>query len=153
MVGLFQFWLLAEGARKLGAEETWRDLTSAAVPEVVIAPASFQWGDEVFDATAAQQLLAPAVDNLSHVRRGEASLLGAWWRLTWEAACGAVRGRFGPERRPCERCETTVVFTMEELYRKIFLEVEVDSHSRKKELPSTTCVSLHDRGTEDRDDR
>ena len=41
VIGLFQLWLFAEGARELGAEEAWRGLTSAAASEEVTAPDNF----------------------------------------------------------------------------------------------------------------
>ena len=74
---------------------------SARKHERVTAPAIFALDGEVFDAGVARTDLTPEIANLNYVRRGDAFLLGAWWRIAWDMACGAVQRRFGLERRCC----------------------------------------------------
>ena len=133
IVGLFQLWLFAEGARALFAEDPWRGLTSAETSAEIFAPDYFALDGVVFDAKALQQVFVPAVGDLSQVRRGNASLFGAWWCLTWETAAREVLRRFSSDRRMTRTGETQVTFSMEELYRKLFLEAEVLQPRNKKD--------------------
>ena len=75
--------------------------------ECITAPAIFALDGEVFDAGVARTVLTPEIANLNYVRRGDAFLLGAWWRIAWDMACGAVQRRFGLERRCCRSATAT----------------------------------------------
>ena len=101
VIGLFLSWVFSEGARALEAGELWSGLVSAREHERVTAPAIFALDGEVFDAGVARKGLTPELAQLYFVRRGDAFLLGAWWRIAWDMACGAVQRRFGLERRCC----------------------------------------------------
>ena len=134
IVGLFQKWLFAEGARDLLAEDAWLGLTSETSSSEITAPNYFALDGVAFDAKKLQQDLVPHVGDLSQVRRGKASLFGAWWCLTWGTASQEVLQRYGSERRRIGTSETQLAFSMEELYRKLFLEVEATQHCDGKDM-------------------
>ena len=114
----------------MGVGARWRDMLRAGAPDNTDVPRTFSLDDAVADLGIPDHLDAGLV------RRGAACLIGARWRLTWEAALAEVQERYGAalhvvcksrdappdERRPATaelppRAELR--FTMAELYIKL----------------------------------
>ena len=87
--GLFRIWLHREGARLIQMERSWRELMRAAPSGELDAPSVF-----TLDGAPADLGIPSNVDS-NHVRRGEAPLRAAWWRVVWAAARQEVRRRYG----------------------------------------------------------
>ena len=119
--GLFRVWLREEGARLMGVEEQWRELVRASKTIHVDAPLEFS-----LDHTSANLALPRLTDadpsDSSKIRRGEAALYGAWWRLLWAASCEEVRLRYGDNPRiafESDARDVKVDWTLMELYERL----------------------------------
>ena len=113
---LFRVWLRREGARLMGAAATWHEMLRARPAGALDAPLIFsldgaQWNPGI-----------PSHLNSYKVRRGEASLIGAWWRVVWHTVCHEVSERYGERPRiHCKDSVTGVVVhcTFLEMYLKL----------------------------------
>ncbi len=90
---LFRRWLFAQSAAKVGAEDEWNRLSSAAVAGETDAPLRFALDGEIFDVLPAE---IPGAGARSGTSPSGDPLSRAWWRLAWDAACEEVRRRGCP---------------------------------------------------------
>ncbi len=101
---LFEAWVFAEAAQRVGAAAEWRRLVSAKAWEVVVAPPSFHIDGESFDIRDSGWKLAPSVcargsTDVSKFRKGEGALVASWWGLAWRVACREINVRYGDDAR------------------------------------------------------
>ena len=87
--GLWRVWLHEQGARLMGVGARWRDMLRADAACDTDVPRTFSLDDAVADFGIPDHLDA------GQVRRGEGPLIGARWRLTWEATLAEVQERYG----------------------------------------------------------
>ena len=73
----------------MGVGPRWREMLRSGAAGDTDVPRTFSLDDAVADLGIPDHLDAYLV------RRGEASLVGARWRLTWEATLAEVQERYG----------------------------------------------------------
>ena len=145
--GLWRVWLHEQDARLMGVGARWRDILRADVDCDADVPRTFSLDDAVVDLSILDHLTA------GQVRCGKGSLIGARWRLTWEATLAEVQERYRAalhvvckprDTCPDELCPVMVElpppaelhFTMAELYIKLH-RVPTDQtelHARDRDL-------------------
>ena len=89
--GLFSAWLRQEGARLMGAAETWQDLVRTHPTAPLDYPLHFSLDGEQWN----HDIPAHLDSNKVRERENKVALIGAWWRLSWQAVCNEVSQRYG----------------------------------------------------------
>ena len=157
VIGLFQVWLFAQGARQCGGSELWDDLLQrSSLADEQDPPARiFALDGEVFSVTklvgecSDESSMGRCIDSGKLLMRASCRVKAAWWILVWKQACAQVQVRFGNDRRRLTSSTSHTkkrrlsskgnphgmndfIFSMEELFRKLFQWG--DTHETEQQL-------------------
>ena len=125
---LFQLWVLAQAAARLGCgDEWWQSIQEDKWLAAFDAPSHFHLDDqqethgfsalELMQKWAFQLSKREDPDTNKIKCRNQGFLLAAWWRLAWIASREEVERRFGDGER---RLRSTTSFSMVLLYQWLF---------------------------------
>ena len=112
--GLFEAWIFAQTAQRLGVAKEWQGLMTMSKWEKIEAPTKVYLNGETFDICTSGSKLAPTVcahnSTDSHkFRIGKGALIASWWRLAWDVARRRVDMQYKDDRRRRWHTDSTIL--------------------------------------------
>ena len=126
----------------MGAAETWQDLLRTQSTALLDHPLHFSLDGEQWN----HDIPAHLDSNKVKERENWVALIGAWWRLSWQAVCNEVSQRYG--ETPLISCKSTtttmaVSFTFLAMYQRLHVQPTDEEALNKREIELTAvCANI-----------